>query len=90
QTSTQTTAKGSSLTAGNNLTVVATDGDVLVHGSQLDAKNDLLLQASQDVNLISALNTAGLDGTNESHGGSAGVGIGIGSGGWGITASASV
>ncbi|MFJ5855588.1 hemagglutinin repeat-containing protein [Enterobacter cancerogenus] len=90
QTSTQTTAKGSSLTAGNNLTVVATDGDVLVHGSQLDAKNDLLLQASQDVNLISALNTAGLDGKNESHGGSAGVGIGTGSGGWGITASASV
>ncbi len=69
QTSTQTTAKGSSLTAGNNLTVVATDGDLLVHGSQLDASNDLWLQASQDVNLISALNTSTLDGKNESHGG---------------------
>lgn len=90
QTSTQTTAKGSSLTAGNNLTVVATDGDVLVHGSQLDAKNDLWLQASQDVNLISALNTSTLDGKNESHGSSAGVGIGYGSGGAGINISASV
>ncbi|EPB5264234.1 TPA: hemagglutinin repeat-containing protein [Enterobacter kobei] len=90
QTSTQATAKGSSLTAGNNLTVVATDGDLLVHGSQLDAQNDLWLQASRDVNLISALNTSTLDGQNESHGGSAGVGIGYGSGGAGISVSASV
>jgi len=90
QTSTQTTAKGSSLTAGNNLTVVATDGDLLVHGSQLDAQNDLWLQASRDVNLISALNTSTLDGKNESHGGSAGVGIGYGSGGVGFSVSASV
>ncbi|MCF1289506.1 hemagglutinin repeat-containing protein [Enterobacter kobei] len=80
----------SSLTAGNNLTVVATDGDLLVHGSQLDAQNDLWLQASRDVNLISALNTSTLDGQNESHGGSAGVGIGYGSGGAGISVSASV
>ena len=90
QTSTQATAKGSSLTAGNNLTVVATDGDLLVHGSPLDAQNDLWLQASRDVNLISALNTSTLDGQNESHGGSAGVGIGYGSGGAGISVSASV
>ncbi|MEB6645966.1 hemagglutinin repeat-containing protein [Enterobacter kobei] len=90
RTSTQATAKGSSLTAGNNLTVVATDGDLLVHGSQLDAQNDLWLQASRDVNLISALNTSTLDGQNESHGGSAGVGIGYGSGGAGISVSASV
>jgi filamentous haemagglutinin family N-terminal domain len=90
QTSTQATAKGSSLTAGNNLTVVATDGDLLVHGSQLDAQNDLWLQASRDVNLISALNTSTLDGKNESHGGSAGVGIGYGSGGVGFSVSASV
>ncbi len=90
QTSTQTTAKGSSLTAGNNLTVVATDGELLVHGSQLDASNDLWLQASQDVNLISALNTFTLNGKNESHGSSAGVGIGYGSGGLGINVSANV
>ncbi|RFS76820.1 hemagglutinin [Leclercia adecarboxylata] len=70
--------------------MVATDGDLLVHGSQLDASNDLWLQASQDVNLISALNTSTLDGKNESHGSSAGVGIGYGSGGLGINVSASV
>ncbi|WP_320727831.1 hemagglutinin repeat-containing protein [Enterobacter sp. 118C5] len=90
QTMKETTAKGSSLFAGNNLSVVATDGDVLVQGSQLDAGNDLLLQASRDVNLISAQNTSTLEGKNESHGGSAGIGIGFGSGGAGINISASV
>ncbi|MCP1116191.1 hemagglutinin repeat-containing protein [Enterobacter bugandensis] len=90
QTMKETTAKGSSLFAGNNLSVVATDGDVLVQGSQLDAGNDLLLQASRDVNLISAQNTSTLEGKNESHGGSAGIGIGFGSGGAGINVSASV
>ncbi|QGW19196.1 MULTISPECIES: hemagglutinin repeat-containing protein [Leclercia] len=88
QTREQTHASGSSLTAGNNLTVVATDGDVLVQGSSLAAENDMLIQASRDVNLISAQNTSRLDGKNESHGGSAGVGIGYGSGGAGINFSA--
>lgn len=90
QTMKEATAKGSSLFAGNNLSVVATDGDVLVQGSQLDAGNDVLLQASRDVNLISAQNTSTLEGKNESHGSSAGVGIGFGSGGAGINVSASV
>ncbi|MBE8908623.1 hemagglutinin repeat-containing protein [Enterobacter asburiae] len=90
QTMKETTAKGSSLFAGNNLSVVATDGDVLVQGSQLDAGNDLLLQASRDVNLQSAQNISTLEGKNESHGGSAGIGIGYGSGGAGINVSASV
>ena len=88
QTREQTHASGSSLTAGNNLTVVATDGDVLVQGSSLAAENDMLIQASRDLNLISAQNTSRLDGKNESHGGSAGVGIGYGSGGVGINFSA--
>lgn len=90
QTMKETTAKGSSLFAGNNLSLVATDGDVLVQGSQLEAGNDLLLQASRDVNLISAQNTSTLEGKNESHGSSAGIGIGFGSGGAGINVSASV
>ena len=97
QDSEQTTSKGSSLNAGNNLTVVATgsgqkgqDGDILIQGSQASAGNDVLLSANRDVNLISAENTSKLDGKNESRGGSVGVGIGAGSGGWGINVSASV
>ncbi|EMM6516278.1 hemagglutinin repeat-containing protein [Enterobacter ludwigii] len=97
QTSEQTTSKGSSLTAGNNMTVIASgsgqkgqDGDILIQGSQVQAGNDVLLSANRDVNLISAENTSKLDGKNESKGGSVGVGIGAGSGGWGISVSASV
>ncbi|KFC05654.1 hypothetical protein GTGU_02798, partial [Trabulsiella guamensis ATCC 49490] len=97
QTSEQTTSKGSSLTAGNNLAVIATgsgqkgqDGDILIQGSQVSAGNDALLSANRDVNLVSAENTSRLEGKNESKGGSVGVGIGAGSGGWGINVSASV
>ncbi|MBV4412616.1 hemagglutinin repeat-containing protein [Enterobacteriaceae bacterium YMB-R22] len=97
QTSEQTTSKGSSLSAGNNLAVIATgsaqkgrDGDILIQGSQVSAGNDVLLSANRDVNLVSAENTSTLEGKNESKGGSLGVGIGAGSGGWGINVSASV
>ncbi|MCT4716623.1 hemagglutinin repeat-containing protein [Enterobacteriaceae bacterium H18W14] len=97
QVSEQTTSKGSNLTAGNNLAVIATgsgqkgqDGDILIQGSRVSAGNDVLLSASRDVNLLSAENTSKLDGKNESKGGSVGVGIGAGSGGWGINVSASV
>ncbi|MGD9424029.1 hemagglutinin repeat-containing protein [Pantoea sp. NSTU24] len=97
QRSEQRTAQGSSLTAGDNLSVVARgsgvkgeDGDLTVQGSQLQAGKDLLLSANRDLNLLSATNTSSLEGKNESHGGTAGVGIGAGQGGWGISVSASV
>ncbi|VEI20617.1 Filamentous hemagglutinin [Serratia plymuthica] len=90
QTSGQSTAQGSSLQAGNNLSIRATEGDITVQGSQLQAGKDLSLEAARDVNLLSAKNTEYLDGKNESQGGTVGVGIGVGSGGWGISVSASV
>ena len=96
QRSEQRTAQGSSLTAGDNLSVVArgsgvkgADGDLTVQGSQLQAGKDVLLSANRDLNLLSAANTSSLEGKNESHGGSLGVGIGAGQGGWGISVSAS-
>ena len=96
QHSDQRTAQGSSLTAGDNLSVVArgsgvkgADGDLTVQGSQLQAGKDVLLSANRDLNLLSAANTSSLEGKNESHGGSLGVGIGAGQGGWGISVSAS-
>ncbi|ANS44140.1 hemagglutinin repeat-containing protein [Serratia inhibens] len=90
QTSGQSTAQGSSLQAGNNLSIRATEGDITVQGSQLQAGKDLSLDAARDVNLLSAKNTEYLDGRNASQGGTVGVGIGVGSGGWGISVSASV
>ncbi|NIE69475.1 hemagglutinin repeat-containing protein [Pantoea sp. Acro-807] len=96
QRSEQRTAQGSSLTAGDNLSVVARGsgvkghgGDLTVQGSQLQAGRDLLLSANRDLNLLSAANTSSLEGKNESHGGTAGIGIGAGQGGWGISVSAS-
>ncbi len=92
----QTVAKGSALTAGNNLSIQATgsgvkgvDGDLTIQGGQIKAGNNVLLQANRDVNLVSAENTSKLEGKNTSSGGSVGVGVGVGSGGWGISVSAS-
>ncbi|MBZ9162004.1 hemagglutinin repeat-containing protein [Escherichia coli] len=96
QQSEQTVAKGSTLTAGNHLSIQATgsgvkgvDGDLTIQGSQIKAGNNVLLQANRDVNLVSAENTSKLEGKNTSGGGSVGVGIGVGAGGWGISVSAS-
>ncbi|MBW7981807.1 hemagglutinin repeat-containing protein [Enterobacillus tribolii] len=89
QTQTNTTSQGSSLTAGKNLTVNATGGDLNVQGSQLQAGSDILLSAERDVNLLSGQNTSRLDGKNESRGGSVGVGISAGGGGMGVNISAS-
>ncbi|EFA6388647.1 filamentous hemagglutinin, partial [Escherichia coli] len=96
QQSEQTVAKGSTLTAGNNLSIQATgsgvkgvDGDLTIQSSQIKAGNNILLQANRDVNLVSAENTSKLEGKNSSSGGSVGVGIGVGAGGWGISVSAS-
>ncbi|EJN3762337.1 hemagglutinin repeat-containing protein, partial [Escherichia coli] len=96
QQSEQTVAKGSTLTAGNNLSIQATgsgvkgvDGDLTIQGSQIKAGNNILLQANRDVNLVSAENTSKLEGKNTSSGGSVGVGVGVGPGGPGFSLSAS-
>ncbi|POU42131.1 filamentous hemagglutinin [Pantoea sp. PSNIH3] len=90
QTQRQSISQGSSAMAGNNLTIRATDGDITVRGSELQAGNNALLAASRDINMISGENTSSLTGKNESKGGTVGVGIGAGSGGWGLQISASV
>ncbi|VTM99892.1 Filamentous hemagglutinin [Raoultella planticola] len=89
QRSEQTTAQGSSLTAGRDLSITAREGDLNAVGSQLKAGSDVALSASHDINLVSAENTSLLEGKNESKGSTVGVGIGVGSGGWGISVSAS-
>ncbi|RAH28726.1 hemagglutinin repeat-containing protein [Pantoea agglomerans] len=90
-------SKGSTLTAGRNLTVTATgkngtaqSGDISITGSQLKAGGDMGLDASRDILLQSAQNTQSTESTSSSKGGSVGIGIGVGSGGYGITVSASV
>ncbi|MGI3429999.1 hemagglutinin repeat-containing protein [Providencia stuartii] len=78
----QHTASGSSLSAGDNITLTATgkkdgsQGNLTVQGSQLDADKHVTLTAKNDINLTSATNTQTVDGKNESKGSSMGVGFG--------------
>jgi filamentous hemagglutinin len=85
----QNTAMGSTLTAGDNLSVTATGGDITAIGSQIKAGLDVALNAADDINLISSQNTQWLEGENSSSGGAIGIGIGMGESGAGINISAS-
>lgn len=91
----QTTAQGSSVSAGNNLTINATgktpdSGNIAVTGSELQAGGNLTLNAENDIALTSAQNTQTVDGKNSSKGSSVGVGITFGSNGAGFNVNASV
>ncbi|MDN0128018.1 hemagglutinin repeat-containing protein [Yersinia massiliensis] len=87
----QTSVTGSTLTAGNNLTINATgdgnptNGDIVVQGSQLKAGGDTTLDAARDVLLLGAASTQKTDGSNRSSGGSVGVSVGIGGSGSGLS-----
>ncbi|WP_408068441.1 hemagglutinin repeat-containing protein [Yersinia intermedia] len=88
----QTRVSGSTLTAGNNLTINATgkgssanSGDILIAGSQLKAGGDTTLDAARDLLLLGAANTQKTDGSNNSSGGNIGVSLGVGSSGGGLS-----
>ncbi|MCD9571445.1 hemagglutinin repeat-containing protein, partial [Pseudomonas protegens] len=92
QTQEQVVSQGSSLTSGNNLSIVAagsgtagTDGDIRVQGSQLKAGNNVLLAAERDIQLEAAANRQKLDGKNNSSGGAIGVSLGVGPNGAGLS-----
>ncbi|QJG18949.1 filamentous hemagglutinin N-terminal domain-containing protein [Escherichia coli] len=90
------TVSGSTLNAGNNLSVVATGknrgdnrGEIVIAGSQLKAGGNTSLDAANDILLSGAANTQKTTGRNSSSGGGVGVSIGAGKGA-GISAFASV
>ncbi|WP_454843335.1 hemagglutinin repeat-containing protein [Pseudomonas gorinensis] len=93
QTQEQSVSQGSSLTTGNNLTIVAAgngipgaDGDIRIQGSKLQAGNEMLLAAERDIRLEAAANTQKLEGKNSSSGGAVGVSLGVSSeGGMGLS-----
>jgi filamentous hemagglutinin len=85
----QDTTTGSTLSAGNNLSITATGSDITIAGSQIKAGGNAILDAARDVNLIASQDTQEMKGSNKSSGGAIGIGIGVGSGGAGITISAS-
>jgi filamentous hemagglutinin len=62
------TARTSSLTAGNNLTVIATDGDLDSQGTQMRAEGDALLLAQNNINLDVAHNYETQSSTSQTKG----------------------
>jgi hypothetical protein len=95
QSSSADNARGSTLTAGGNVTIQATgDGqssNLTVQGSSIQAGQTTTLKADNQVNLLAAQNTTSESSSNQSKSGSVGVAIqlGAGGGGMGFTASAS-
>ncbi|MCA8239101.1 hemagglutinin repeat-containing protein [Burkholderia sp. AU32262] len=83
---------GSSVKAGGTAAFVATgdknagQGNVTIQGSDVNAK-DVLLQATNKVNLVNSTDTDSTRSTNESK--SASVGVSYGTGGFGVSASMS-
>ncbi|MEY7150643.1 hemagglutinin repeat-containing protein [Enterobacter cloacae] len=91
------TVAGSTLNAGNNLSITATgkekgenSGNILIGGSQLKAGGDTALVAANDIVLGGAASTQQTTGKNSSSGGGAGVSIGGGKSGYGIGVFANV
>ncbi|XUV83757.1 hemagglutinin repeat-containing protein [Enterobacter sp. TMH.L2] len=89
--------KGSTLTAGNDLSITATgkgnsadSGNILIGGSQLKAGGDTSLAASNDILLSGAANTQLTTDKNSSSGGGIGVGFGVNSGSAGLSVFANV
>ncbi|WP_081086554.1 hemagglutinin repeat-containing protein [Burkholderia stagnalis] len=91
-TENSTQNNGSSVKAGGTAAFVATgdknagQGNVTIQGSDVSAK-DVLLQATNKVNLVNSTDTDSTRSTNESK--SASVGVSYGTGGFGVSASMS-
>jgi len=91
-TQTSDSARGSTLAAGQDITLVAAgagqDSDLTLQGAQVQAGRKLLLAAADELKLLAAQNTASLQSDNQSSSGSIGVGFNTSSG-FSVTASAS-
>ncbi len=97
QRQTSDTVSGSTLNAGNGLSITATgkqqgadSGDISISGSSLKSRGDMSLDAARDIRLAGAASTQQTTGSNSSSGGGVGVSFGAGQGSAGISVFASV
>ncbi|WP_247595476.1 hemagglutinin repeat-containing protein [Brenneria roseae] len=90
QTTEQQQSFGSTLNAGHDIAIESRQGDITVTGSQLKAANDVVMNAAQDINLLSSRNSETLSGKNSSSGGNIGVSLGISNGSAGLSIFANV
>jgi filamentous hemagglutinin len=86
----QSIEQGSTVSAGRNVTVVATgdgttgadgyaaNGDITLRGAQISAGNNASFDAARDINFLSSQSSNQQDGTHKSGSGSVGVGFGLG------------
>lgn len=82
--------QGSTVSAGRNVTVVATgdgttgadgyaaNGHITLRGAQITAGNNASFDAARDINFLSSQSSNQQDGTSKSGSGSVGVGFGLG------------
>ncbi|WP_260293455.1 hemagglutinin repeat-containing protein [Sedimenticola hydrogenitrophicus] len=89
----RTSAAGSTIQAGRDISLVATggetDGNILVRGSQIGAGQAITLDSENNIELLAAQNSATRHDDNKSSSGSLGVSIGLGSEGTGVAVTAS-
>lgn len=88
-------AAGSSVSAGNDIRLIATgagaDSDLTIRGADIDAGGNVLLKADDKITLQAARNVEDLDRKSSSASGGVGLAIQVGQGGasFGVTANAS-
>ncbi|PPE64673.1 hemagglutinin repeat-containing protein [Pectobacterium brasiliense] len=90
QTSEQKQSFGSTLNAAGDIGIESRIGDITVAGSQLKAGGDVLMNAAQDIHLLSARNSEDISGKNSSSGGNIGISLGLSNGSAGLSIFANV
>ncbi|RRO17417.1 hemagglutinin repeat-containing protein, partial [Pectobacterium aquaticum] len=90
QTSEQKQSFGSTLNAAGDIGIESRTGDITVAGSQLKAGGDVMMNAAQDIHLLSARNSEEISGKNSSSGGNIGVSVGLSNGSAGLSIFANV
>ncbi|QRN32497.1 hemagglutinin repeat-containing protein [Pectobacterium brasiliense] len=90
QTSEQKQSFGSTLNAAGDIGIESRTGDITVAGSQLKAGGDVLMNAAQDIHLLSARNSEDISGKNSSSGGNIGISLGLSNGSAGLSIFANV
>ncbi|MEQ9843263.1 hemagglutinin repeat-containing protein [Pectobacterium brasiliense] len=90
QTSEQKQSFGSTLNAAGDIGIESRTGDIKVAGSQLKAGGDVMMNAAQDIHLLSARNSEEISGKNSSSGGNIGISLGLSNGSAGLSIFANV
>ncbi|MEI7123500.1 hemagglutinin repeat-containing protein, partial [Pectobacterium versatile] len=90
QTREQKQSFGSTLNAAGDIGIESRTGDITVAGSQLKAGGDVMMNAAQDIHLLSARNSEEISGKNSSSGGNIGISLGLSNGSAGLSIFANV